>query len=394
MPGLVDSHVHIIGDTLLKPLFPADLESGLADEKRQLLAYLANGVTTVRSMSTPLQTYREDSVLRIRDEVARREYPGPRIFAANKILDGKPKNFLAVAFDTPEEAVAYVQETYDKGYDLVKIYTGLPLDQFEAVIEKAQELGIPTAGHFPVRVDFEYGLKKGFKSIEHLSGFDFALSEEPLNEDPFKNYLTGYEYATKEKVDALAAMVSRYDIFVTPNLVINEFFIPRFERSFITEETASSRYQSELFKTFDVEKTGLFTESFLCIFAQTKGVRKYLVKKLQEFGVKLLAGTDAGLPNVVPGFSLLTELELLAEAGLTAYEVLRAATIHGAMFFNKHDDFGTIRKGASADLLLLGANPLLDIVNLRKQIGVMTRGQWFLHEELMSMLDREYPIVD
>src|SRR5262249_694544 len=89
----------------------------------------------------------------------------------------------------------------------------------------------------------------------------------------------------------------------------------------------------------------------------------------------------------VPGFSALDELRLLVEAGLTPFEALQAATRNPARFWNAQSEFGTVAAGARADLILLAANPLEDVANVRKRAGVMVRGRWLPEVRLRAMLD-------
>jgi imidazolonepropionase-like amidohydrolase len=116
-----------------------------------------------------------------------------------------------------------------------------------------------------------------------------------------------------------------------------------------------------------------------------------IAASLHRNGVQLLAGTDAmGLPMALPGSSLLRELHLLHQSGLTPYEVIRTATVNPATFLSKEKEFGSVAVGKRADLLLLEHNPLEDLSAFNKPIGVMVRGQWLPRarlQELLSMLN-------
>ena len=110
---------------------------------------------------------------------------------------------------------------------------------------------------------------------------------------------------------------------------------------------------------------------------------------LHRNGVQILAGTDAmGIPMTIPGSSLLRELELLHQSGLTRYEVLRTATVNIARFLGKEDEFGTVAVGKRADLLLLEHNPLDNFEPFKQPLGVMVRGNWLPREELQKLLSR------
>jgi hypothetical protein len=104
-------------------------------------------------------------------------------------------------------------------------------------------------------------------------------------------------------------------------------------------------------------------------------------------GVLLLAGTDAmGVPLVPPGSSLIRELRLLQQGGLSPSEALRTATVNPARFLGKDKEFGTIVVGARADLLLLERNPLESLEALNDPAGVMVRGHWLPRDRIQAEL--------
>jgi imidazolonepropionase-like amidohydrolase len=121
------------------------------------------------------------------------------------------------------------------------------------------------------------------------------------------------------------------------------------------------------------------------VFLANAELLNRLVKGLHDAGVKLLAGTDTPVPSVVPGFSLHDELQELVTAGLSPYEALRTATANAAEFL-RTDKFGTVAEGKAAHLILVDANPLKDVSNASRRLGVMVKGRWFSEEELRKML--------
>jgi len=123
------------------------------------------------------------------------------------------------------------------------------------------------------------------------------------------------------------------------------------------------------------------------LFRNNPQFTRNLTGALHRAGVPLLLGTDAlGAPLTIPGASAHQELELLVASGLTPYDALRTATVNPARFLGKEDEFGTIAVGKRADLLLVSADPLMDIHSLQNPVGVMIRGQWLPAEKLQNML--------
>ena len=107
-----------------------------------------------------------------------------------------------------------------------------------------------------------------------------------------------------------------------------------------------------------------------------QNIRKRLIKAMHDEGVNLLLGSDAPQTFNVPGISLHQELKLIIEAGLSPYEALLTGTAAPAEFFDLDGEFGRIRTGLAADLILVEKNPLENIDGGNYPLGVMVRGIW------------------
>jgi imidazolonepropionase-like amidohydrolase len=110
-----------------------------------------------------------------------------------------------------------------------------------------------------------------------------------------------------------------------------------------------------------------------------------MVVALDKVGAGLLAGSDCPGCRLVPGRSLIRELELMVESGLSAWRALRTATTEAARFLGLNGE-GLIRSGARADLLLVEGDPLADISALRRQAGVVVNGRWLPSADIERML--------
>jgi len=109
-----------------------------------------------------------------------------------------------------------------------------------------------------------------------------------------------------------------------------------------------------------------------------------LLKSLRDSNAKILFGTDSPQLFNVPGFSIHREIRLMTQAGLTPLDILQSATIRAAEYTGRR--CGEIKAGQCADLLLVEANPLADLNNLRRVAGVMANGQWLSVPELRRRL--------
>jgi imidazolonepropionase-like amidohydrolase len=103
--------------------------------------------------------------------------------------------------------------------------------------------------------------------------------------------------------------------------------------------------------------------------------RLRIVKGLYDGGVRLLVGTDAGFQTIAPGTSLFDELRLFVAAGLSPYDALRGATVDAAEYLGLANEIGRIASGFRADLVILDANPLRDIMAVSRIHDVMVRGE-------------------
>jgi imidazolonepropionase-like amidohydrolase len=113
------------------------------------------------------------------------------------------------------------------------------------------------------------------------------------------------------------------------------------------------------------------------------------IKGLSDAGAGLLVGTDSAVPGYVPGFTVIDEIQSFAEAGLSPFEALEAATSAPARYLGIDADRGTVAPGKRADLILLGANPLQDLSALWDLAGVMLAGRWQSFAALEDALEEQ-----
>lgn len=372
MPGLADMHVHL----------------EYFESEAQLLLFLANGVTTVRNMDG------RPGVLSWRKRVAEGALPGPTIFTAGPILEGKPplRDDNKVV-GTPAEAEAAVEEQKGAGYDFVKVYHTLGRETYEAVVGAAKRRGLTVVGHVPRSVGLRGALAAGQKSIEHLDGYadEIEADDSPVRHQ--RSWLKRY-FAVKTDDDKISGAVEatrRAGAWNVPTLVERrksalppgevQALLKRPEMRYLPPEAAEFWTQS------NERITGRMSPEDFGRLAEGERVRKRLVRLFHERGARLLVGTDTPNPFVIPGYSVHEELQNLVEAGLTPYQALKAATRDAAEFMGALDEAGTISVGKRADLILIEGNPLESVTNVTRRVGVMARGRWYTAQELQKQLD-------
>ncbi len=374
LPGLADMHVHIW-------------------DARELPLYIANGITTVRNM------WGEGTTLAMRKRIMTGELIGPTIVTGGRIIDGEPRIWRssdrAVA---PAEGEKLVMSQKAVGYDFIKVYSNLQPDVFDAIAAAAKRERIPFAGHVPEAVPLEHALHSGMASIEHLTGFARATLADGLsmgaNSRSPAMLAVGKRLAAGEissdqvfddkKLQAMAALAHRSHVWNVPTLHLER------NGTLARSEVKTAMARDELQYVSPAMQMGWYPsrrsdadQMAMKALGETVGKR---VAALHRAGAGILAGTDAPNPHVVHGFALHQELALLEQAGLTRFEVLKTATVNPAVFFGTPGAFGSVTIGARADLLLIDANPLDDLKNLRRRTGVMLRGRWLPEAKLQAML--------
>ncbi|NAY93116.1 amidohydrolase family protein [Muricauda sp. JGD-17] len=192
-------------------------------------------------------------------------------------------------------------------------------------------------------------------------------------------------------IDKVATKAKEAEIFVCPNLTAYHYIALHHNDSLLKEIRA--RKEMNLINSYSKEwwdreaQTGRNIKKIIAKgFIRQKELLNCTTRALFDQDVPLLAGTDTGIPWVIPGRSMHEELEFLADTGIPPYEALKTATLNVAQFLKKDSILGTIEKGKYADLVLLDANPLDNITNSQKISAVIYRGQYISSEMISNTL--------
>jgi imidazolonepropionase-like amidohydrolase len=368
MPGLAEMHAHV----------PPNLADGQWTED-VLFLYAGNGITFARSMlGAPHH-------LELRAKAARGEVVSPRIYTSGPSLNGQ-----SVA--SPEDGARMVREQKAAGYDTLKIHPGLDRARYDAIAAAAHQAGITFGGHVPEAVGLARAFEAGQATVDHLDGYMDLLLHDGTQPGPAGFF--GFNLADQvdeAKIPALVRRTREAGVWNVPtDSLIHHVLLPqpsaaemeaRPEMRYVPRpmlaqwKQARAGFQSS--PDYDPARARRFVE-----------VRGRLIKALNDGGAGLLLGSDAPQWFNVPGFSLHRELRYLVDAGLTPYQALATGTRNVARFLGTPDDFGTVAPGRRADLILLDADPLAEIGNVQRRVGVMLNGRWLPESEIQAGLAR------
>jgi imidazolonepropionase-like amidohydrolase len=366
LPGLVDAHFHLQSN----------------EEDRRLLRLLvANGVTAI------LNLYGTPSILDLRERLASGEVVGPTIYTSGPYISDAPR-----WQPEAEEVERLVVEQKRAGYDLIKTHGDFSRDALRRLCAVAHREGMKIIGHAPRNLGVEPMFEEHMDAVAHAEEFIYSyffLGVPDLSQADANVRRKFLEQAEK-RVPELAAAAGKAGIWVVPNLVAYTMIVEQGKNLASVLARPETKYLPPGLLAEWQPGTNRYDRRYTPEMAEHMAWRVRLLSTLtgafRQAGVPMMAGTDAPIPGVMPGFSLHEELKLLVAAGLSPYEALRAATVNAAEFLGRSREFGTITVGARADLLLLDADPLRDVANTTRFAGVMVRGRWLTEEERQRLV--------
>jgi len=340
IPGLVNAHGHV-GNTV-------GLEQGhySADNvTRDLRTYAAYGITTVFSLGDD-----QAAGFAARDSQRTPSLDRARLFVAGPVLAPK----------TVDEARKLVDEDAALKVDIVKIRVDDNLgttakmapEIYRAVIDQAHKKGLRVAVHLFYLDDAKAVLDAGADFIAH------SVRDADVD-DPFIAMLKRRDVCY---CPTLMREVSTFVYESTPAWFSDPLFLKHADaKALETLKQPTRQEQMRNSKSAQRYKTGL-------------QVANRNLKKLSDAGVPIAMGTDTGPPARFQGYYELMELEMMAKAGLTPRQVLASATRDAARCMKLDREVGTLEANKWADFVVLDADPLADISNVKKISGVFVAG--------------------
>lgn len=352
MPGLWDMHVHI----------------GPNDG----LMHVAAGVTSVRDMGNDIET-----LLALRKKIDAGEEIGPRIAAMAGLMDGRGPYAgpTKVLVDTEEEARTAVDNFARLGYAQIKIYSSIKPELVPKLAALAHAKGLRVSGHVPAFMNAEEFVRAGADELQHINFviLNFLFDEVKDTRTPVRFTSVADRAATLDlstaRVRSFVELLKERKIVVDPTVNVFEgMFTDRPGRIPDSYAAIANRLPPQV-RRYLLAGGLPVPEGKDERYRESSKALLRMIKILYDAGVPLVAGTDA-----TPGFALHRELELYAEAGIPANEVLRIATIGAARVAKRDRELGSITPGKLADLILVEGDPARRIGDIRRVSLVVKDG--------------------
>ena len=225
-------------------------------------------------------------------------------------------------------------------------------------------------GHIPGRNQgtTESFLVPGFDAVAHAEEFAFQTASPDTS-----------------KITAYIAMVKASHTALVSTLTVDDQILATTSDPSSLKRRSDLDYLNPMYRKVVVDHNPYVAQAGPGRIEMLKAVvafNRKLVKAFSDAGVPVLAGSDSLVPGVAPGFALIDELEALTEAGLTPYQALASATRAPCEWLGPESGCGTIAPGKRADLVLLDADPTVDIRNVRKISAVVINGKVHTSGEL------------
>ncbi|MEZ7171824.1 amidohydrolase family protein [Sporosarcina sp. OR05] len=366
IPGLIDMHCHI--------------------QSRFAPHFLASGVTTVRNPAS--------NVMLIEDLLnAPLDAPTPRVFSADRMIDGEPGLWGPTSFgnfvtEDPEEARQEVRRQAEAGVHFIKTYGLANREVIQATVEEAHKFDLEVACDLihSQKVSALEAARLGVTWFEHASGFVQSLYPGwyPTADQAEWSHID-WENPDEKMIRELCKQMLQYEVKLCPTLVCNDQS-KRYPHIWSPENLVIRSLEEHAILMSHWKSMEQHVHSIKQQFCNQHAFTKLVTKTYFDLGGTVVAGTDTpALLYTFPGMALHRELELFREIGLTEMETLQAATIRAAQSIYL-ENIGAIKEGYIADLVILNENPLEAIEHTKNIHRIVKGGRVYSQEEVLTYI--------
>ena len=390
IPGLIDGHIHFFqsGGLYARPdgldlrhrvPYKKEIDWVKANLDDVFRRYIRCGVTSVVDMGGPFWNFD------VRD-YSKKAKVAPRVFVAGPLIasyqpaqlntEETPSDFPIIKVTSKEEALALTRQQLAKKPDLMKIWYvvskkhSLGLEAFyptvEAVVKMSHAASVPVFIHATELATAKKALQAKADVLVHI------VTDKPVDDD----------FITMAKAQS-AIVIPTLWVFSSYAAVYTKQFKP----TMLEHHLANPEVIGTLFDMFELKESELGDRQKKLLKemppVKTKPLLLKNLKAIHDAGVLIAAGTDAGNVGALHGPAIYRDLKLMQQAGLTPHEVLVTATLNGARLVGLDKQLGSIEKGKLADLVILDADPLVDISNVSTVHLVIKDGELFYPEKVL-----------
>ncbi len=348
IPGLADMHVHFPE--------PKDLD-------RQIFfnLNLAAGVTCLRSMRG------QPHHPALRDSIRQKLILAPDLYISTVLYSDSTT--------TSTDLKQFVTKAKSEKWDFIKYLSGLDPALLDSAAAYCRQSGIKLAGHVYAN-DLQHALRISQASIEHYQSLVSAYRKDSIN--------------FKQTMDQLI----KKNMFVCPTLSFYTIWGMQFSEEQLNQRNGMQAAPAQLRNAWNTNFAN-YRNSFNTPEKRTqlengmarskKGLQDFdrILKLLNDNKVMLLLSPDESAFNV-PGFAMVEEMKLYSKAGIGNYDILKISTYNAACFFNAQNEWGSIRKGKKANLVLLDKDPLENIEHVKAVKGTILGGKFYTPETLLK----------
>ncbi len=382
MPGMIDTHIHFFqtGSLYTRPdavdmtdVVPYEEELAFAEvlTKDSFNRYLRLGITTVMDVGGPFSNFK------VRDTIAK-EQIAPNVYVTGPLFSPYQPEALSKLDDVPiakitsiEEATALFNKMLPYQPDFIKIW-------YIANAATPAEKTYPIVAHI-AKLAHDHDLKLAV----HATQFNTAKLAVEAGAD-----ILVHSVDDKEVTEEFAQLLKQKQVTYIPTLIVSKNYYTSFtgtpedhiqDLNFANSKVYSTlkdvkRYTKETMPD-RLKRFQSNSVAFLEYYANKSQLMAKNLKFLQERGVNIATGTDAGNIGTMHASSYIQEIEAMKNSGFTNAQLLQAATINAAKGFGVDRKLGSITEGKIADIVVLDKNPLVDIQNLNTIESVIKDGE-------------------
>lgn len=353
LPGLWDMHVHV--------------------SPNDGLLHLAAGVTSVRDLAND-----NDALLKIKRDIENGKDIGPRI-TMRGFMDGRgPYTGPTKVFvDNEAEARSAIENYAKLGYDGIKVYSSIKPELVPTIIKLAHAKGLRVSGHVPAFMTAQQFVEAGADEIQHINFVFLNFFDDVKDTRTPQRFIAVAERAAtldlnSERVRSFVRLLKDHNVVLDPTLTVFEgLFTDRPGKISASYAAIADRLPPQVRREFLAGGLPV-PEGKDARYCESQRATLRMMKLLYDSGITIVPGTDG-----LAGFTLHRELELYAQAGISAPDVLRIATLGAARVARRDQELGSITPGKLADMVLVDGDPAKRISDVRHPTLVIKDGAFY-----------------